>query len=394
MSEPNLPARFGLTVLALTLAVFALVSVTHTPGVQAAGATLNHPNVTCTSTSNATVAFQWTRLNGATTQYLDLSIQDGNFGPGTFSGTQVNGNAFTWPGLEPGAIYWWRVNTNTNDGWQTSDVKTFVPCGHPQLLTTAATCADANNANVDFFWIPVAGNTSDQFLDISPDQSFPAGSIQAKGPITQGTSSYRWANIKSNTQFYYRVNQKLTDGSWKASPVKTFTVRCGAAGSQVAATSYNPNIYGSDDRFVMTSRNINAPVNIRDVGPDGMMGDPAGKDDVVRYNFGMFPGMGGTPGQGGTIVVAAHVDYRPNFQGPFWTIRSAQPGELIEYSRDGAKITYQVDWVRQLTPGGDWGQLFVGTNPESLIAITCDGTFNRELREYDARTVVHAVRIS
>lgn len=395
MMKRNLPARFGFTVLAGLLAVFALLGVTHTPAVHAAGATLNHPTVQCSS-NNATVAFQWTPVNGASSQYLDLSIQDGNFGPGTFAGTPVTGGSASWPGLEPGAIYWWRINSNSSGGWQSSDVKTFVPCGNPQPLTVNATCADANNANLDFFWVPVAGQVSDQFIDISQDQAFPAGRFEGKGPIAAGTSSYRWANIKSNTTFYYRVNQKLTDGTWKASPVKSFMARCGATGSAVAAASasYNPNIYGSDDRFVMTSRNINAPVNIRDIGPDGTMGDPAGKDDVVRYNFAIFPGYGGTPGQGGTVVVAAHVDYRPNFQGPFWSIRSAQPGELIDYYKDGAKITYQVDWVRQLAPGGDWSSLFISTNPESLIAITCDGNFNRELREYDARTVVHAVRVS
>jgi hypothetical protein len=328
-------------------------------------------------------------------------VQDGNFGPGTFAAAPVTGSAVSWPGLEAGSIYWWRINSNTNGGWQASDVKAFVPCGNPQPLTANAMCADATHANVDFFWVPVAGATADQFIDISPDQAFPAGRYEGKGPIAAGTSSYRWANMAPNQTWYYRINQRMTDGTWKASPVKSLNFRCGptvtaAGGTTVAArqTTYNPDIYGSNDRFVMTSRGINAPVNIRDIGPDGIMGDPAGKDDVVRYNFGMFPGMGGTPGEGGTIVVAAHVDYRPNFQGPFWTIRSAQPGEFIDYYRDGKKITYQVDWVRQLTPGGDWGSLFVATQQESLIAITCDGTFNRELREYDARTVVHALRVS
>jgi LPXTG-site transpeptidase (sortase) family protein len=395
MSKRNLPARFGLALLAGLLAAFALTSIANTPSIHAAGATLSHPSVQCGG-SNATVAFQWKQLTGATAQYLDLSVQDGNFAPGTFAAAQVSGSGVSWPGLEPGAIYWWRINSNTSAGWQSSDVKTFVPCGNPQPLTTNGTCADASNASVDFFWAPVAGATGDQFLDISQDQAFPAGHFEGKGPIASGTASYRWANLKPNTTWYYRINQRLTDGTWKASPVKSFNYRCGATGTTVAArqASYTTEIYGSNDRFVMTSRNINAPVNVRDVGPDGVLGDPAGKDDVVRYNFGIFPGMGGTPGEGGTIVVAAHVDYRPNFQGPFWTIRSAQPGEIIEYYRDGKKLTYQVDWVKQLTPYADWGSLFVATSQESLMAITCDGTFNRELREYDARTVVHAVRIS
>jgi hypothetical protein len=180
MTERNLPARFGFTVLAGLLAVFALLGVTHTPSVSAAGAALSHPTVQC-SGNNATVAFQWTPLTGATAQYLDLSIQDGTFAPGTFAASQVTAGGVSWPGLEPGAIYWWRVNSNSNAGWQTSDVKTFVPCGNPQPLTVATTCADASNLNVDFFWVPVAGSASDQFIDISQDQAFPAGRFEGKG---------------------------------------------------------------------------------------------------------------------------------------------------------------------------------------------------------------------
>ena len=59
MTERNLPRRFGLTVLAGLLAVFALLSVAPAPSVKAAGASLSHPSVNCPGGANATVAFQW-----------------------------------------------------------------------------------------------------------------------------------------------------------------------------------------------------------------------------------------------------------------------------------------------------------------------------------------------
>src|SRR3954467_13071886 len=117
MMKRNLPARFSLTVLAGLLAACALLGVGHLQRPGAAGATLSLPSVSC-SGANATVAFQWQQLSGATSQYLDLSVQDDSFVKDSFAGTAVTGSSFTWGGLQPGSIYWWRVNTNTSAGWQ------------------------------------------------------------------------------------------------------------------------------------------------------------------------------------------------------------------------------------------------------------------------------------
>src|SRR5687767_7882028 len=119
MMKRNLPARFSLTVLAGLLAACALLVVVHMPSASAAGATLSHPSVSC-SGANATVAFRWQQLSGASAQYLDLSIQDDSFVKDSFAGTPVTGSGVTWPGLQSGSVYWWRVNTNTSAGWQTS----------------------------------------------------------------------------------------------------------------------------------------------------------------------------------------------------------------------------------------------------------------------------------
>ena len=127
-------------------------------------------------------------------------------------------------GLQAGSIHWWRINTNTSAGWQTSATGMFVPCGNPQPLTADATCADANNATVDFRWAPLAGPNGNQFIDIGQDGNFPAGSFQGAGPIQSGVSSYKWSNIKTNVLYYYRINQQQSDGTWKASPVKSFTL--------------------------------------------------------------------------------------------------------------------------------------------------------------------------
>jgi len=406
--------------------VFALLSVTTTPGVKAAGASLSHPSVSCPSSSNATVAFAWQQISGGTAQWLDLSVQDGSFAKDTFAGTQVTGGSFTWGGLQAGAIHWWRINTNTSAGWQVSATGTFVPCGNPQPLTVNATCADANNANVDFFWAPMAGPNGIQYVDISPNDAFAAG-FQGAGPINSGVNSYKWSNVKANTVWYYRINQRQNDGTWKASPVKSFQAKCGSGGGSTAASasastggpaaptgpagssaSYNPNMYGSNDRLSVPGVGTGsrcgsaAPVNVRDVPSNGQLGDPSNDCDVVRYDFKLFPGYGGYPGDGGATVLAGHVDYSLAHEGgtgavvavgQYW--KNLKKGDTIQYIRgDGKTISYTVQWSQPVVLGSDfdYSTLARQTGQESLSLITCGGTFNAAAHEYDQRNVVFSLR--
>jgi len=397
MIERTLPARFGLFFLAAALALLTLVGFSQkTPHVEAAGATLSHPSVACTGGGNATVSFGWQSVPGATTMYLDLSVQDDSFKQGTFSGTPVTGTSFTWAGLQAGSLHYWRVNSQANGTWQPSATAMFVPCGDPLPLSVAATCPDNTTAVADFLWAPMGGPGGNQFIDVSQDQTFPAGGFSGAGPFSPGAMNYKWTGLKPNILYYYRINEMGTDSKWHPSVVKTFVARCGAAGSAVAAASasYRTDAYSSSDRFVIASQGINAPVNVRDVGPDGQLGDPLGKDDVVRYDFKLFPGMGGYPGSGGTTVVAGHVDYHPNFEAVFWNLRYVKAGDIVDYYRsDGGKVSYKIDWAQQVDTSTDWNSLMVGTNPESLLIITCDGVFNSATHEYSNRFAAHATKV-
>lgn len=414
MTERNLPARFGLTVLAGLLAVFALLSVTPSTSVQAAGATLNHPSNSCPGGSNATVGFQWTQVSGATVQWLDLSVQDDKFTKDTFAGTQVTGNSFTWGGLQAGAVHWWRVNSNVSGKWEVSQTGTFVPCGNPQPLTVNPTCADANNANIDFFWAPMAGPNGIQYIDISQNEAFSAG-FQGAGPLNSGVGSYRWANVKANQLWYYRVNQRQNDGTWKASPIKTFTARCGSAAAASSSggqamtlnnVAINPNLYGSNDRLeipgVRTGDRCGrqAPVNVRDVPADAKLGDPANDCDVVRYDFKLFPGYGGYPGEpNAAVVMAGHVDYSLRREGQSGAVLAvgsgwagmAQGTEILYHRGDGKVVKYKVQWVRQVSVGSDfdYGSIARQSDRGTLALITCGGTFSNG--EYDNRSVAFAV---
>ena len=166
-------------------------------------------------------------------------------------------------------------------------------------------------------------------------------------------------------------------------------------GTSPANAVVDTALYGSSDYFVISSLGINAPVNVRNVAEDGRMGDPAGKDDVVRYDFPSFPGLGGYPGAGGTTVIAGHVDYHPHYEAVFWTLRQAAVGTRIDYYRsDGVMVSYSVDWIGSLTGDDDISQYVGWTDPEMMVLISCEGTFDASTRHYNNRTIVHAVRIA
>jgi len=165
--------------------------------------------------------------------------------------------------------------------------------------------------------------------------------------------------------------------------------------SRTLAEYVDTSLYGSGDTLVIAGLGINAPVNTRNVGDDGKMGDPAGKDDVVRYDFPTMPELGGYPGMGGTTVLAGHVDYHPNFTAVFWTLRQATVGMQIDYYRsDGVWVSYAIDWISSSSGDGDIAEYLVSTSPESMVLISCEGTFDPSTLHYNNRTLVHATRIS
>jgi LPXTG-site transpeptidase (sortase) family protein len=166
-----------------------------------------------------------------------------------------------------------------------------------------------------------------------------------------------------------------------------------------AAAAASGAIYGSGDRLVLERLSINAPVNYRTVVQDGTgnlpLGDPAGPYDVVWYDFSMWSGLGGYPGEGGNAVIAGHVDYRTVGAAVFYNLRQVQEGDIISYHRaDGIVVQYSVVWYTDITPGSDWNSLVAYGSGDSITLITCNGDFDFALREYSHRRIVRAVRIS
>jgi hypothetical protein len=192
---------------------------------------LQYPTANCGS-STATVTFSWQPVPEASEQWLDLSLFDSGFAPGSFIGMSVDplASSYTWSGIIGGLPHFWRVNALTPSGWVTSDTGTFVPCGHPSLQTTAVNCGSNGNAGVDFRWSPISPGGSMQYLDLSLfDNGFAPGTFLGNGPLPGSQQSLSWSGITANLLHYFRINE-LTPAGWVSSATGTFLAECTPSG--------------------------------------------------------------------------------------------------------------------------------------------------------------------
>jgi hypothetical protein len=116
---------------AILLVTIGIVTAGGAASVNAAGAGLIQPTASC-SASRASVTFTWRPLPGSSQQWLDVSTKDNGFARGTYeSEGPMNGSttSFVWDGLKTSETIYWRINSNTADGWQPSDTDTYTPCG-------------------------------------------------------------------------------------------------------------------------------------------------------------------------------------------------------------------------------------------------------------------------
>jgi hypothetical protein len=119
------PLHLVTALLLCTIGIFASAV-----SVSAAGAGLNQPTSSCSS-ARASVTFTWRPVPGSSQQWIDLSTQDNGFAAGTFiSEGPFNGSttSYVWDGIRAGQRHFWRVNSNTAEGWQPSDTGSFTPC--------------------------------------------------------------------------------------------------------------------------------------------------------------------------------------------------------------------------------------------------------------------------
>ena len=176
-----------------------------------------------------------------------------------------------------------------------------------------------------------------------------------------------------------------SDFSWPATPVAPTVEPTMEPVAPTPLPSTAPVV-----RIKAPSIGVDAPIITRGLDAAGIMQDPPDPVSVVWYDF------SAQPGYTGNVVLAGHVDYHNYGPAVFWDLRKLTVGDRLQVAlQDGSSYTYQVASLAYYDARTAPVSEIVGSTPtETLTLITCGGTFNRRLGDYDKRLVVRAIRIA
>ena len=132
---------------------------------------------------------------------------------------------------------------------------------------------------------------------------------------------------------------------------------------------------------------VDAPINPYGVDQrTGEMAVPRNVTEVAWYQYGP------KPGEGGSAVLAAHVDLQSQGPGVFFNLRELEPGDEITVAyADGSESRFVVEaretYLKDELPTE---AIFSRNGSPVLTLITCGGGFNSSLSSYDSNVVVYA----
>ena len=139
--------------------------------------------------------------------------------------------------------------------------------------------------------------------------------------------------------------------------------------------------------LVIPTIDVLRPVRAVGLEDDGQLEVPD-ETEIGWYQY------GATPGDPGATVLAAHVTWNRNL-GPFYRLGEMEPGERVDVVLDdGTTRVYEV--VERTIYGKDdlpRNRIWRNTGPESLVLITCGGSYNPDIRRYRENIVVYAVPV-
>jgi sortase A len=123
-------------------------------------------------------------------------------------------------------------------------------------------------------------------------------------------------------------------------------------------------------------------IRIPEIGLDMAVVEGVSPDDLKK-GPGHYPGTP-LPGAEGNVGIAGH---RTTYARPFWALDRLEAGDRIFVDTRRGRFTYQVEWIRVVTP--DRVEVLDPTGGESLTLTTCHPKFSAA-----QRLVLRAVKVS
>jgi len=147
-------------------------------------------------------------------------------------------------------------------------------------------------------------------------------------------------------------------------------------------------------RLLIPAIEVDAPLESKAVGEDGVMPMPSGPEVVAVYDMSTYhPGEEHRVGFGGNAILTGHVDYIRYGPAVFWDLSELKPGdEMRVLLDDGTVYHYAVVWNERWSVGEiPWERVFEVNGRDAVTLITCAGSWDGH--EYSDRRAVRAERV-
>lgn len=141
-------------------------------------------------------------------------------------------------------------------------------------------------------------------------------------------------------------------------------------------------------RLQISRIGVNAPIYNVGLAADGSMAVPKDPFETGWYE------LGPRPGEVGSAVIAGHVDSPSGAPGVFADLDQLAVGDIITVESEGAPLTFRVREIRVYPADADATEIFTSTDGKAhLNLITCNGTWDKNTRQYTDRLVIFTDRI-
>jgi len=208
----------------------------------------------------------------------------------------------------------------------------------------------------------------------TPDTTTPSSATPASGTPDTATSD-------SDTPDSGAAMTTVPDTTVPRSPLAEFLGPAGSAIPPVLEPRPRPTA------LVIPEIDVLRPVRAVGLEDNGELEVPD-ETEVGWYQY------GAAPGDPGATVLAAHVTWNRSL-GPFYRLGEIELGDRVDVVLDdGSTRVYEV--VERTIYGKDElprHRIWRNSGPESLVLITCGGSYNPDIRRYRENIVVYAVPV-
>ncbi len=144
------------------------------------------------------------------------------------------------------------------------------------------------------------------------------------------------------------------------------------------------------ERILIPAIEVDAPISVKSLDPNGVMEAPDGPWDISWYDFTARPGFGSN------AVFSGHVDYYDVGPAVLWRLRDVVQNDILEVRlTDGTVYQYQVVAMESVdAETADIAKIVGATEDEVVTLVTCSGTFDPGTGQYDQRLIVRAQRVA